>query len=1093
MADQISNIVPEKLLSNLDNLITKFEDVEQLIDIVNGKAINIQVNLKGADNLSQLTEAIKAQQTTISQLGDVAKLETLAAKATAENAKAKMLLAKASVESAKAENLMAKALSETEKADLMAAKASTENSKAKLLSAKASAENAKQIEAETKLTLALNKEKERVQKLADKEIANLEKQKSAYFQLNEEYKKAAKAAQELGAQQAILAERIRNTSNPVLKGELQQQYQTLVPTLQNAQHEAIKLHNALYDIDKAVGKSQRNVGNYNGAVFAMSQVLREIPNFAYGARIGVMALSNNIPMLADEIGRLRAANDLLRESGQKTIPIWRTLMSAFTSPTGLITLAITAMTFLTSGIIKFGDEVEVATSKVDKLKDAVKSMNDVFADLNVNIATSTDIELNKSQRLIDVYRDGRTSLLGKINAYEELQGMYPKVLTALTDEEKKTMQLSAAHEKEFDKLNKVVALKNKIAEQDKIINADIKVLDQTKEQMSDIFKTLSPASIRQLNRVVASQKTGTHPTSNFPAEGVDNSEINKYLDLRDKTLKYEKAIAEWKKSQLQYSIDIANLENSPKVKDKKATAKGLESELALEKQKYIERTNLIQKEFDESRRTYTERQKMFEDDKKAASDHADAVISITSKWHGKVGEDENKFNARILQAQNDRDAILNASNEAELKMAKEIQDKHEMENEEIDKDVKKLQEQRQELEKLKIDLDELKKTHESSHAYAGGIGGVLEGLGFGNTGLTQSQKQHDIAIKAQQKRLDLATKIRDAEAGKGSGANPIELGNLTKNVASEELNLEKLKANKQAEIDESILEHKREIGRKTIELAQEIVAATKQISENEYQGKIKQLDIEQRNVELHAQQEIRAIDAKTEFAIQKDNEKALVAAQTAAKENELQQKRNNLELKKAIADKQMAEAQILMNTAVAEMKVIASAASLGPEGLAIGIAEAAIVAALGAAQYAAAASTPLPQFEEGGTTFTDKFIAAEGNKSELAVTPSGEVSLLTKEGVYNKPIGTQIFKHSDTVEMIEYARKNVLAGNTDLGIMQQIYNNDYILKEVSKIIGSKFENVGGDIVSAIYNARPRQDNSVADAMREMSNLQSKRK
>ena len=77
--------------------------------------------------------------------------------------------------------------------------------------------------------------------------------------------------------------------------------------------------------------------------------------------------------------------------------------------------------------------------------------------------------------------------------------------------------------------------------------------------------------------------------------------------------------------------------------------------------------------------------------------------------------------------------------------------------------------------------------------------------------------------------------------------------------------------------------------------------------------------------------------------------------------------------------------------------------------------------------------------------------------------------------------------------MIEYARKNVLSGGTDMGIMQQIYNNEYVLKEVAKIIAKEYKEGTTEVVSAIYNARPQKDNSVADAMREMSNLQSKRK
>ena len=50
---------------------------------------------------------------------------------------------------------------------------------------------------------------------------------------------------------------------------------------------------------KASGSNMVKTQSMYGATFQLTQVMRELPNFAIDARIGFMALSNNLPMLTD--------------------------------------------------------------------------------------------------------------------------------------------------------------------------------------------------------------------------------------------------------------------------------------------------------------------------------------------------------------------------------------------------------------------------------------------------------------------------------------------------------------------------------------------------------------------------------------------------------------------------------------------------------------------------------------------------------------------------------------------------------------------------------------------------------------------------
>ena len=62
--------------------------------------------------------------------------------------------------------------------------------------------------------------------------------------------------------------------------------------------------------EQATGRYQRNVGNYasawNGLGMSVQQVARELPSLAIGWNTFFLAISNNLPMLADELKKASA-------------------------------------------------------------------------------------------------------------------------------------------------------------------------------------------------------------------------------------------------------------------------------------------------------------------------------------------------------------------------------------------------------------------------------------------------------------------------------------------------------------------------------------------------------------------------------------------------------------------------------------------------------------------------------------------------------------------------------------------------------------------------------------------------------------------
>lgn len=96
----------------------------------------------------------------------------------------------------------------------------------------------------------------------------------------------------------------------------------------------------LKDIDSQLGDYRRNVGNYASGFSGISQVLRELPNAAISAQTFFTSISNNLVQVGDDIKRMREQNALLISQGQKSIPVFRQIVSNIISwQTALIALA----------------------------------------------------------------------------------------------------------------------------------------------------------------------------------------------------------------------------------------------------------------------------------------------------------------------------------------------------------------------------------------------------------------------------------------------------------------------------------------------------------------------------------------------------------------------------------------------------------------------------------------------------------------------------------------------------------------------------------------------------------------------------------
>ena len=120
----------------------------------------------------------------------------------------------------------------------------------------------------------------------------------------------------------------------------------------------------------------------NNLKMQFSQVARELPSLAMGPQMFILAISNNLPMLADAISDVRKQNELLAASGQKGVPVWKQLAGAlFSWQTGLITV-VTLM-------IAFNKQISEFTSKLFKGKEAALSLSDAQKNISEEFSKSS--------------------------------------------------------------------------------------------------------------------------------------------------------------------------------------------------------------------------------------------------------------------------------------------------------------------------------------------------------------------------------------------------------------------------------------------------------------------------------------------------------------------------------------------------------------------------------------------------------------------------------------------------------------------------------------------------------------------------------
>lgn len=221
---------------------------------------------------------------------------------------------------------------------------------------------------------------------------------------------------------------------------------------------------------------------FNALNMSVQQVARELPSLAISANTFFLAISNNLPILADSISAARKENEAMIASGQKATPVWKQVASSLFSWQTALVLGVTALSMYSVEII---DCVSDLLNFDDGLNQTKKSMEAVRA-LTIDYNKSLLEEVNNLRYAYDAILQTTEGTAARKNAINQLNEAYGEYMPYLLSEKSSLEELKTIYDLVNTSLSNQIALKTKRAQIDKI-------LEESAEKQSESIEKLQEA------------------------------------------------------------------------------------------------------------------------------------------------------------------------------------------------------------------------------------------------------------------------------------------------------------------------------------------------------------------------------------------------------------------------------------------------------------------------------------------------------------------------------------------------------------------------------------------------------------------------
>lgn len=227
-------------------------------------------------------------------------------------------------------------------------------------------------------------------------------------------------------------------------------------------------------LDASTGVYARKVGNYassyNGLSFSIQQVARELPSLSVGLPTFFLAISNNLPILSDELVRARKEYQALIQTGQKATPVWKQVISSIFSWQTALVAGITAL-------VVYGKDIAKWISKLRTVKNDLDSSTVALEQFHATMLAGSKNAQREKTELDLLYKaamDVSRSTTERANAVSKLQAIYPEYFGNLTQEQ---IMIGKARDRYNELTDAIIRTARAEAARDKIAENSRKILD----------------------------------------------------------------------------------------------------------------------------------------------------------------------------------------------------------------------------------------------------------------------------------------------------------------------------------------------------------------------------------------------------------------------------------------------------------------------------------------------------------------------------------------------------------------------------------------------------------------------------------------
>lgn len=273
----------------------------------------------------------------------------------------------------------------------------------------------------------------------------------------------------------------------------------------------------------------------NNLKMQFSQVARELPSLAMGPQMFILAISNNLPMLADAISDVRKQNELLAASGQKGVPVWKQLASSIFSWQTALVAAISLGIVFGKDIANWVKELINGKKAIDNNKEALENYKKAMLD-SQQAAQEEIVQLNL---LYQAAVDSSKGMNERISAVKELKKEFPQYFKNLSDEE---VLVGKAADKYNELATAIMASAKAQAAKETLIKNSKEILDleskiteeYKKQELNEVKRTEAVGKLKE------GQNRTFLPVSNDVIDAV-NRDYDRFFNQS------EEKITEWRK------------------------------------------------------------------------------------------------------------------------------------------------------------------------------------------------------------------------------------------------------------------------------------------------------------------------------------------------------------------------------------------------------------------------------------------------------------------------------------------------------------------------------------------------------------------